>query len=154
MTACSGCSRRAGLTLIEVVAAIAILGTLLVGIVLASARHTRQIADTRQIDTIVRAADDLLAQWWVDPDEIPIGQSGVIETSPSLAWRTYLVANSDVEDLGARVLRVEVGPPGKVGAALGPNDKTIVTVDLVLPQEEKSSDESDAGDSGEGGGDA
>jgi prepilin-type N-terminal cleavage/methylation domain-containing protein len=40
--------RRGGLTLIEVVAAIAILGAILVGIVLAKARHTHQLALARQ----------------------------------------------------------------------------------------------------------
>jgi prepilin-type N-terminal cleavage/methylation domain-containing protein len=125
--------RRGGLTLIEVVAAIAILGAILVGIVLAKARHTHQLALARQTHVAVRAADGLIARWWAEPDGVPIGESGVLGADESLTWQTRLVENETVERLGTRVARVEVYE-SKMGTtqAADPGEP-LVTVDLVLP---------------------
>ncbi len=133
-TSCSRFSRPAGLTLIEVVAAIAILGTILVGVVLAKARHTRQLALTARREVAVRLADELLSQWWTGGDGVPVGVSGE-DANASLAWRTRRVPNPPIERLGARVVRLEVrdilGGPEAEG--LDDADRMLVDVDLVLP---------------------
>jgi len=132
-TTCSRCSRAAGLTLIEVVAAIAILGTILVGIVLAKSRNTRQLAEARRTAEVVRHADALLADWWADEAGVPPDAAGVIDADPTLAWRTRLVANPPIEQLGARVVRVEVIDTAPVvpGTGAGEADRVMVTVDLI-----------------------
>lgn len=124
-------SRQAGLTLIEVVAAIAILGTIVTGIVLAKSRLTRQTVAARQTNAMVRATDELIAGWWVDPQGIPVEQSGSIPGNESLVWQTRLVENLPLEARGAQVVRVEVRDGGE---AIPPVDDPVsVVVDLVLP---------------------
>jgi len=131
-TTCSPCSRRAGLTLIEVVAAIAILGSLLVGIVLAKSRHTRQIALSQRTDAAVRAADQLIAGWWADPLGIPIDKSGRLDAEPTLTWRTRVVENRPINQLAAQVVRVEIYEAAAGETATTAADP-LVTVELVLP---------------------
>ncbi len=132
-TICLPRSRRAGLTLIEVVAAIAILGTVLVGVVMAKARHTHQLALTERRNDALRAADELLASWWTEPQGVPVAQSGEFEAGVPLAWETRWVPNRAVEELGARVLRVEIreSPDGAIEPIDG--GEALVVVDLVMP---------------------
>lgn len=136
----TSCSRRcgaAGLTLIEVVAAIAILGTVLVGIVLAQSRHTRQIARAAQVDAAMEAADRQLEDWWASGGGVPIDDRGEVEGAP-LRWISRVVPNQALERLDARVVRVEfyetgalAGNAGDRGAAA---DKPLLMIDLVLPR--------------------
>lgn len=130
-TTCSRCSRASGLTLIEVVAAIAILGTLLVGIVLAKARHTRQLALAEEKRDIVDAADELIAGWWRAGAAVPIDQAGTIDTDPPLQWQTTLVPHETLDDLGTRLVRVFVYEPG-ADLNAGEDGQPLVIVDLVL----------------------
>lgn len=126
-------SRLRGLTLIEVIAAIAILGTVLVGVVLSKARHTRQIALTRQHAAVVDAADALITGWWTSPEGVPIGGSGTIDGEESLRWETRVVGNPAVEGMGARVVRVEIHPSAADAHRPGRRGEPLVAVDLVLP---------------------
>jgi prepilin-type N-terminal cleavage/methylation domain-containing protein len=128
MTNWTNYSRRNGLTLLEVLAAVAILGTILVGVVIAKSRHTRQLAATERLDAAVRAADELIAAWWASPRGIPIDDSGELGTDGSLVWRTRTVANKEIESLGARVVRVEVR-----SRAIVAFDTPVVAVEVVLP---------------------
>lgn len=128
------------MTLIEVVAAIAILGTVLVGVVIAKSRHTRQIARAQRTHAAVRAADDLIASWWLSAEGVPIGAHGVIEADHTLAWRTRLIDNAAVLRLGAQVVRVEVrdaatSPAAQESADMHAleADKPLVVVELLLP---------------------
>lgn len=100
-----------GLTLIEVVAAIAILGTVLVGITLSQSRHTRQLAAAKQQSAAAHAADELIADWWTTDAGVPLEASGVFETDGRrYAWETRLRDNPQLARRGARVVRVTVGP--------------------------------------------
>jgi hypothetical protein len=115
------------------VAATAILGTILVGVVLAKSRHVHQIERAHRKQDAVRAADELIAAWWASPDGVPVGQSGAAPTDGSLTWETRGIQNGAIQGLGARVVRVEIRrsqskePAGDVAA------DAIVIVDLVLP---------------------
>lgn len=143
--ACMPASRQRGLTLLEVVAAIAILGTILVGVVLAKARHTRQIAEARQLRGLVEVTDDLLTGWWADKDGVPIEESGEVMRGGTYVWATRRIANVAVEELGARVVRVEVREqPAEQGVGPGDRDPVVMAVELVLrdPDHEASQPES------------
>ncbi len=133
-TICSPCSRRAGLTLIEVIAAIAILGTVLVALVIAKSRHTRQTVRAERARVAVRAADELIANWWMDDQQVPIGKQGRFEDTPSIRWRTRLVSNQSVNQLDARVVRVEILHTDE---RFEPTTSVLFNVDLVLPEPEK-----------------
>jgi prepilin-type N-terminal cleavage/methylation domain-containing protein len=129
------CSRRAGLTLIEVVAAIALIGTLLTAMVLARSRHVHQLAVADQQDRLVHAADALISRWWADAAGVPVGASGTIDGDPPLRWSTQVIANRPIERLSCRVVRItvqRVADPQAVGAAV----TEPVVVDIVLPDPE------------------
>lgn len=138
------CSTRAcrGLTLVEVVAAIAILGTVLVGVVLAKARHTRQLGRSQRQRVAVRAADTLLHEWWTRPAGIPVGQSGTIASEPSLAWRTHRVANAAARRLGTRVIRLEVHE-SRTSPWRAEHPEALLAVELLLPETDEANRESD-----------
>lgn len=127
-------SRRTGLTLIEVVAAIAILGTILVGIVLAKSRHTHQLTLAQWKMEAVRAADELLTHWWTRPEGIPMNEEGVIKHTPTMRWKTERVTNPSIEKLGAHVARLEIYTSGARRTELASQDGPLITVDLVLPE--------------------
>ena len=126
-------SRRAGLTLIEVVAAIAILGSVLVGIVLAKSRHTRQLALAERKQQAVRAADRLITRWWTREQGIPVGEQGVLKSDKSLHWHTREMPNRRLNHLDARVVRVSLHVADPARSQLPPKDHQLITVDLVLP---------------------
>jgi prepilin-type N-terminal cleavage/methylation domain-containing protein len=128
-TICSRRSRQAGLTLVEVLAAVVILGTILVGVVVAKARHTRQLAVAREQTAAVHAVDGLIARWWADTGSVPVGASGTLGQDASITWQTFLVANPQIAALGARVVRVEVHGDAAAG-------KPLFVVDLVVPAPE------------------
>ena len=119
---------RAGLTLIEVVAAVAILGTILVGVVLARSRHTHQLALAGRQRQVVRVADELIAGWWAGSG-VPINASGKIPGHDSLFWKTRETSNRAINKLGARVVRVELREARESRSA-----DALVRVDLVLPK--------------------
>ena len=72
-------SARPGLTLVEVLAALVLLGTILTGLVMAKSHHTRQLARTAERQTGIRLADQLITRWWTSPQGIPVDQRGAID---------------------------------------------------------------------------
>jgi len=151
-TDCSSRWSAAGLTLIEVVAAIAIMGTILVGIVMAQARHTRQLAQARQVRALVDEADALIASWALNLTQVPVDAEGAVADG-RLRWRTRAVENEPIEEVRARVVRVEffIAVDGLGEQGVGPD----FVVDLVVPVIEKeASEEGDDERRGGGGGGA
>lgn len=136
------------MTLIEVVAAIAILGTILVGIVLAQARHTRQLARTDRIDAAIEAADRQLQRWWTSEEGVPVGDRGVVDQT-SLRWVSRVVQSPTLDEHGARVVRIDFysGDDQTRGDSAG---RPLFSVDLVLrqpqPADETEPNSDDAGD--------
>lgn len=126
-------SRRDGLTLIEVVAAIAILGTILVGVVMAKAKHTRQMATSQRQMVAVRAADELLSAWYSSRQGVPVGAHGVMLTNPSLKWETRVVENQTATRLRARVVRFEVTDMESGDSLMDTSSNAFVAVELLLP---------------------
>lgn len=118
--------RRRGMTLIEVVAAVVILGTILAAIMVARAKHVRQLAEARDLERVVEVADELIGRWWLSEEGPPVNGRGSASADGQIVWRTYWVSDPGVRTLGGRVLRVEVQMEGE-----GPG----VVVDLVVPAE-------------------
>ena len=96
------------MTLIEVVAGLALLGTLLVGIVLAKVRYTHQWNAADRRVQCAKAADELLTAWWARPGSFPRSAAGDVPGEPDLSWRTAPVGNPAVESLGAVAVRLAV----------------------------------------------
>lgn len=130
---CKTCSQRRALTLVEVVAAIAILGTVLVGVVLAKSRHTRQVVESKRMMAAIDAADDLILHWWTSPEGVPANGRGVTGKDGAFTWETNVVENVHLEQYGVSVVRVTVSHPE--AARLPTNTQNVlVTVDLVVAQ--------------------
>src|SRR4051812_8008804 len=82
---------RRAMTLIEVVGGLALLGTLLVGVLLAKAKFTRQAATADRKLQAVSAADELLVAWRQDPLALPRDGVGTVPGGGGdrqLSWRT------------------------------------------------------------------
>jgi len=133
LTTCWRCSRARGLTLIEVVAAIAILGTLLAGIVLAKSRHIDQRVRARVQMQAVDATDQMIARWWTDEERgVPIDASGALPGVEGVAWRTGVIDNAPIGELGARVVRVSVFDTADRPGVQRDVDEPMFVVDLVV----------------------
>ena len=118
------------MTLIEVVAGLALLAAVL-SLVFAARSHVarQQVRADRRL-AAVAAADALLAAWWQDPSKFPRAGGGTVPGRPDLVWRTGIVPNPAAEALGSQAVRLEVtsaGPPGVAGA------RPVVSVEVVLP---------------------
>jgi prepilin-type N-terminal cleavage/methylation domain-containing protein len=120
---------RRGMTLVEVVASLALLASLLVGLLLAKARFTRQSALADRRIEAVRAADRLLTEWWADPARLPRHGAGRIDGPADLSWQTSLVANPALGELGAQVVRLEIIDDRTGATAAG---GVLATVEVVL----------------------
>ena len=96
------------MTLVEVVAGLALLGSLLVGLLLAKARYTRQSAIADRRLQAIAAADSILSTWHRDPKTLARSGSGTVSDDASLLWRSYVLANPPAEDLGGQVVRLEI----------------------------------------------
>lgn len=102
-------SRPRGVTLIEIVAGLVILGTLLVSVSIARARFLRQWAEADRKLTAVRAADKLMARWMSGPPQnVPLAGEGPLEGAANFTWRTRIFRDPAASDLGALLVRLEV----------------------------------------------
>ena len=121
---------RRGMTLIEVVAGIALLGTILTTTVLAQARLLRQHQRALVKLQAVEAVDRLLTQWSVAGHEIPVGSSGVLLETPQVSWRTRLQRNQTDGPLSVAVVELTA-----YAASDPPDMPPLVRVELaILPR--------------------
>jgi hypothetical protein len=120
------------MTLVEVVGGLGLLATLLVALLLAKARYTRQAAAADRRLQAVAAADALLAGWHQDPRSLVRAGGGAVAGGGEFSWRTQRVDNAAVSEMGAAVVRLEIldERPEAVAA-----DRVITSVEFVVDQE-------------------
>ncbi|HSW49057.1 MAG TPA: hypothetical protein VLH09_02730 [Bryobacteraceae bacterium] len=116
------------MTLIEVLAGLAILASLLGAILLARSQHARQTVTAQRRLEAVQAADILLTGWWRDPQQFPRSASGPVTGNERLTWRTEIVNAPAASKLQVQIVRLEIRSPSDPG-------KPLVRVELVLPDE-------------------
>ncbi len=119
---------RRGMTLIEVVAGIALLGTILTTTVMAQARLLRQHQRALVKLQAVEAVDRLLAQWSVEGQEIPVESSGVLLNSPAVSWRTRLKSEKTDGPLSVAIVELVAS-----AANDPPGIPPLVRVELAIP---------------------
>ena len=115
------------MTLVEVVAGLALLGTLLVALLSARAKVTRQYQGAEARLEAVKVAEELLAGWWREVGRFPrndVGQVG--EGVSRFVWRTRVIPNQAMEELSSEVVRLELSRPGV--------QRVVLAVDVVLPR--------------------
>lgn len=107
--------------------------------VLAQSRHTDQRLRARLQLEVVQAVDAMITRWWVVPDGVPIDQAGELPGIEGVVWKTSVVGNKDIADLGARVVRVEVFDTSERALRQDDPNEPMFVVDLVVndPEQEK-----------------
>ena len=107
----------------------ALLGTLLVSILVASGRMRKQshAADLRV--EACRMADDLLATWWQDRKNFPRSGSGDVPERPGWRWRTRVVESREAWAVYGEVVALEILSEAQPGAA------PMARVEILLPVE-------------------
>jgi len=110
--------QRRAMTLIEVLAGLVVLGTVLASVTIARGRFMQQAARAHQKIEATHAADELISSWLSGPpDAIPVPSQGSIESSSNLIWRTSWRPDRAAENLGARIVRLDViDRAGRTGA--------------------------------------
>ena len=115
------------MTLVEALAGIGLLGTLLVAILVAESRANRQAwAADRQMEAC-RAADELLHGWWAERKPPPAAGRGDVPGRDGWQWRTHTRPNPAAEQIGAQVVVLEVLRRGEAEPA--------VTLELLAGRE-------------------
>ena len=118
---------RRGATLIEVLAGLVVLATLLTAVGIARGRFLRQWAEADEKMRGARAVDALVATWVTeDSINVPLNSTGNLEGVPGGFWRTHLVAGAGANKLGALVVRLEV--------VRRTSNTPLFSVDLLAPQ--------------------
>ena len=124
---------RRGTTLIEVLAGLVILATLLAAVTVARGRFLRQWADADAKLRAARAADAMIAGWTTaDTISVPADAAGALDGVPGCRWRTHVIPSTTADDLGARVVRLDVSR--RLTAAEGGREVPVLSVDLLAPK--------------------
>lgn len=126
------CWRRPGLTLLEVVAGLTLLATLLVGTMLAYGSHIRQVRAAQQRLQATDIAERILVDWYESEDGVPPRDEDVIAGTDGWRWRTTPLASNDSNPFRARVVRFEIYDP-----ADGVEPVPLVSIDLLVPEEDE-----------------
>jgi hypothetical protein len=94
------------MTLIEIVAGLVILGTILASLAVARGRFARQWAAADQRLATVKALDAQVAEWMNVPGAaVPLNRQGALAEAPAYVWRTRVLREDP--KLSAIVVRVE-----------------------------------------------
>jgi prepilin-type N-terminal cleavage/methylation domain-containing protein len=125
--------RSHGMTLIEVLVALVILGTLLVCTIIARGRYLRQSALAQRKLAAVAALDAMLCDWRLGSEPLP--DAGVVPTDRRFSWQSRIIERNDAQTIGAKVLSVQVfdltAQSADVTNDLQP-DSPLVSVELLI----------------------
>jgi type II secretory pathway component PulJ len=120
------------MTLIEVLAGLALLATLLVGVVLASVRQAQQIRAAQRRLLAITALERAIPRWLERAEGFPVGERGRFAEVTNLEWETRPLEVPEPNVLGLTVARVEVfDAVRQKGAA--ESRRALVGVDIALP---------------------
>jgi prepilin-type N-terminal cleavage/methylation domain-containing protein len=92
-----GSSRR-GLTLIEVIAATVLLGTMLVAAVSGFSANRRQLLRAAAKEQSLAAMDQLIVAWFAEQDWRKMPSAGRCVDAPSLVWRATRLRTESLGD--------------------------------------------------------
>src|SRR5688572_7323830 len=101
----NNCCCRA-FTLVEVVASLMLLGTLLVGILVAHRRPAEQIRNAKVRLAAIETTDKLLAKWTEQGIWGAVAASGHFEDQSNLVWRWTVLPAPELRRVGAAIGRL------------------------------------------------
>lgn len=127
-------SRLRGATLIEVLAGLAILGSVAVALLLARGRLLEQQMLAMQKIEGVKLADSLLAGWYAQDAGVPIGKSGQLPDYPGWSWETQTRNTATQDIINSEVVQLQIFHHYDAALPTGSSGKApIVVVDLLVP---------------------
>jgi type II secretory pathway pseudopilin PulG len=119
------------MTLVEVVAGIVLLSTLLVMILMSHRNHSAQIRRAKVRMKAIRAADELLSTWMASASFPRAGQRDALPGTPGWYWQIVSVpASNDLASLRASAIRLEIVD----GSNLSENC-LLTSVELMVPSQ-------------------
>jgi Tfp pilus assembly protein PilV len=100
---------RRGATLIEVLAGLVILGTLLVSVTMARGRFLRQWAEADHRIVAAHETDQLIETWLTESSRnVPVSSQGATDDSDHHPWQTRVMPSPAAASVGAIVVRLQV----------------------------------------------
>ena len=125
------CCRRSAvqaLTLVEVIAGLVLLATLLASILIAFGSQAAQMRKSRDRLRAVQLADRLLAEWSSQNAFPALGSEQKLEGTKDWRWRLGNATSADLDNAGLSSIRLEVFCP-----LAGSPDQVLASVDLLVP---------------------
>lgn len=126
-------SSARGLTLVEVVAALVILGILLALMVKASTQSSRQLALAEQRLAAAKEADRIIAGWFAAGTPIEPGLSGQVPGTPTLYWETVARDDAGLQPLGAKVVQLRMFARAGAGDGASADGKPLAASERTAP---------------------
>ncbi|MEO1524021.1 MAG: type II secretion system protein [Planctomycetota bacterium] len=100
--------RRSGLTLIEVVVALVLMGSVLVGSLLAFSAHRKQLSiANKQIEATI-IAESLVRELSARQSGMPSSERGLVPGYPNWMWQTSIAGQAEVATVNMRVIQFEI----------------------------------------------
>lgn len=117
-------SAIAGFTLVEVLAGLILMATVMASAMTAFNRHQKQVVASRRLQSATVYADAILQELSARRGGIPDSSSGVVAAQPTWRWQTQTVGLAAPVGVPAKVVRFRI---------LQTNGVEILHVDVVLP---------------------
>jgi hypothetical protein len=114
---------RSAVTLIEILAGLVILATLLVSAAMARGRFLRQCAEADEKLRLAEAADHMLAQWSLNLGAVRVPSEGSVPAMRGFRWKASRVHDLSAERLSAEIVHVDFFREG--------DRKRLFSVDLL-----------------------
>ena len=124
----SNSSDRRGLTLVEVIAGLVLLATLLTAVLVGFKTHAAQIRGARDRLKATEMADELLSGWMAEGVLPPIGTQKALAGTDGWAWR--LLANESQQSGPVKIGSVSIEIIRLRDAAV---EEVLASVALVVP---------------------
>lgn len=119
-------NRARGFTLLEVIVALVLMGSVLAGSLLAYSSHRKQLSMATKRIEATRIADQMVQQLSAQTDGIPVGARGLVSGKPNWFWQTEAVGFTELATVRLRVVRFQI-------FERRPAVTPLVTIEIVAP---------------------
>ena len=127
--------RSRGLTLIEVMAGLAIMGSLAVGLVLSRGKLLEQQQRALQTKQAVQLAGTLLNQWHQDSwAMLPLDTTGDFDDLPHWHWETQTIDSPQLTEFNTQKVRLTIYAPPNPASNNLPQPATTIEILTPIPE--------------------
>ena len=123
-------NHRSAFTLLEVVVALVLMGSLLAGSLLAFSKHRQQLAMAAKRIEATMVADQLIAELGAQQGGLPAVARGSVAGKADWIWEISPVGTTTLATVRLRVVRFQI-------LELRPTPKRLIAVDMVQPTESR-----------------